>query len=281
MSNVYFNFQDHLARQAAFSEHTFGPGARTKGVVDHIRKELTEIEADPGDLKEWIDVVILALDGAWRTGATPIQIIEALIAKQLKNESRVWPDWRTADPDKAIEHDRTADCRDTAQPRLFSNQTGQNSFLNGSAPAPYLIACRKYPASSPGIPACLSDCQCSQPIPWGAQPPSVTSVAIERDPNPERNLSFRGVSFEAHLRPEQNIQALRDIVAADLFVYAMKEKLAASRRKGRSGWEQCSADELSQMLREHVDKGDPVDVANFCMFLASLGYSIGPKTLDV
>ena len=75
-------------------------------MLDHIRKELLEIEAAPNDLAEWIDVVILAFDGAWRTGATPEQIVRALIAKQYKNETRKWPDWRTADPSKAIEHER-------------------------------------------------------------------------------------------------------------------------------------------------------------------------------
>lgn len=104
-----FNFHYHLARQAAWSKKTFGPGARAKGVVDHIRKELEEIERDPGDLKEWIDVVILALDGAWRSGASPEQIVAALVSKQVKNEARIWPDWRTQDPDKAIEHDRNFD----------------------------------------------------------------------------------------------------------------------------------------------------------------------------
>lgn len=34
----------HLTRQAAFSRATFGPGPRTKGVIDHIRKELVEVE---------------------------------------------------------------------------------------------------------------------------------------------------------------------------------------------------------------------------------------------
>ena len=99
-----FDFKAHLARQAAWSLKTFGPGDRAQGVVDHIRKELREIEQAPGDLEEWIDVVILALDGAWRSGATPDQIIAAIAAKQAKNEKRKWPDWRTADPSKAIEH---------------------------------------------------------------------------------------------------------------------------------------------------------------------------------
>lgn len=97
----------HLSRQRRFSEVTFGPGPRTAGIVDHIRKELREIEAQPADLSEWIDVVILALDGAWRAGFTPEQIAAALEAKQTKNEGRTWPDWRTHPGDKAIEHVRT------------------------------------------------------------------------------------------------------------------------------------------------------------------------------
>lgn len=104
-----FDLLAHLQRQREFSERTFGPGARTAGLIDHIRKELLEIEADPGDLAEWIDVAILALDGAWRTGASPQQIIDALVAKQVKNEGRTWPDWRTAPADKAIEHDRSGE----------------------------------------------------------------------------------------------------------------------------------------------------------------------------
>lgn len=107
-----FNFADHLARQREFSERTFGPGARAKGICDHIRKELREIESDPADLSEWIDVVILALDGAWRSGATPDQIIAALVTKQTRNESRTWPDWRKASPDYAIEHKRSCNRHD-------------------------------------------------------------------------------------------------------------------------------------------------------------------------
>ena len=101
-----FSFFNHLQRQRKWSKATFGPGARTKGVVEHIRKELREIEADPSDIEEWIDVVLLGLDGAWRAGATPQQIIARLTAKQDKNEKRDWPDWRSMSQDQAIEHVR-------------------------------------------------------------------------------------------------------------------------------------------------------------------------------
>lgn len=103
------NIISHLRRQRAFSLHTFGPGTRTAGVCDHIRKELKEIEAAPADISEWVDVILLAFDGAWRSGATPEQIAAAIEAKQTKNEGRVWPDWRTMSPDRAIEHDRSSE----------------------------------------------------------------------------------------------------------------------------------------------------------------------------
>lgn len=104
-----FDLKTHLRRQIAFSLKTFGPGRRTQGVCDHIRKELNEIERAPNDVNEWVDVILLAFDGAWRSGATEDQIIAALAAKQAINEQRDWPDWRTADLNKAIEHTRTTD----------------------------------------------------------------------------------------------------------------------------------------------------------------------------
>ena len=104
-----FDLVMHLHRQRAFSTHTFGPGPRTKGVVAHIRKELLEIESKPNDLEEWVDVVLLALDGAWRAGWLPDSIARAIEAKQTKNEGRTWPDWRTASPDAPIEHQRSAE----------------------------------------------------------------------------------------------------------------------------------------------------------------------------
>lgn len=52
--------------------------------------------------------------------------------------------------------------------------------------------------------------------------------------------------------------------------------MAESRAKGRSCWETCTPTYLSRLLREHVEKGDPVDVANFCMMLSIGGHGIAP-----
>ena len=105
-TSSWFDLTGHLDRQRDFSLKTFGPGIRTKGVCDHIRKELSEIEESPEDLEEWVDVILLALDGAWRAGHSAAEICAAIDAKQTKNEARDWPDWRTQSPDKAIEHVR-------------------------------------------------------------------------------------------------------------------------------------------------------------------------------
>lgn len=96
----------YLTKARAWSGATFGPGHRTAGVVDHIRKELVEIEASPQDLREWTDVVILALDGFWRAGGEPDQLEVYLHEKLGKNMRRLWPDWRSAPTGQAIEHVR-------------------------------------------------------------------------------------------------------------------------------------------------------------------------------
>ena len=63
------------------------------------------------------------------------------------------------------------------------------------------------------------------------------------------------------------------------FAWAMVSKLKKKREDGRTGWwdkDFCSNEYLSKLLREHVDKGDPVDVANFAMMLHQRGERIAP-----
>lgn len=102
--SFHFNFSSFLHRQAEWAIKTFGPGRNIKGVIAHIRQELEEIESDPDDILEWIDVIFLALDGARKRGFTPNQIIAALSDKQIMNEKRKWPDWRTIPDGQSINH---------------------------------------------------------------------------------------------------------------------------------------------------------------------------------
>lgn len=68
-----------------------------------------------------------------------------------------------------------------------------------------------------------------------------------------------------------------DDFAVDRFAAAMKAKLAKKRAEGFSGWnDECRVEFLSRKLREHVEKGDPIDVANFCMMLHQRGSAITP-----
>lgn len=96
----------YLEHQREWSKNTFGPGDRTYGVINHIKKELKEIEEQPSDIMEWIDVLILAFDGAWRAGWEPQEILDAIAEKQAINENREWPDWRQFNNGEAIEHIR-------------------------------------------------------------------------------------------------------------------------------------------------------------------------------
>ena len=68
-----------------------------------------------------------------------------------------------------------------------------------------------------------------------------------------------------------------DDIAVDSFATLMKLKMAVSRANGRSGWDdpaQCTVEYLSDLLRESVGRGDPVDVANFAMMLDQRGSEI-------
>lgn len=104
-----FDLADWIDEKHSWSLATFGPGARFAGVLAHIRKELAEIEAAPGDLREWIDVILLALDGAARAGYNGAAIVAALQAKQRQNTERQWPAPTPENHDQAIEHIKPQD----------------------------------------------------------------------------------------------------------------------------------------------------------------------------
>lgn len=75
-----------------------------------------------------------------------------------------------------------------------------------------------------------------------------------------------------------------DDLAVDRFAVAMKAKLAKKRDEGRGGWDdkaECSADFLSSLLRDHVRKGDPLDVGNLAMMLHQRAETITPETEGV
>jgi len=92
----------------------------------------------------------------------------------------------------------------------------------------------------------------------------------------EANAVFLALHEAAERRKMQHY----DVIAVARFAEMMKAKLAKAREKGRGGWddpEQCTVEYLSQLLHEHVAKGDPVDVANLAMMLCLRGSTVLPK----
>ena len=62
-----------------------------------------------------------------------------------------------------------------------------------------------------------------------------------------------------------------DEVLVDAAASLMRRKLAKARDKGRGGWwnpAECTVGALREAMARHVEKGDPVDVANFAAMVA-------------
>ncbi len=82
--------EKYIENQRKWSIGVFGEGRRTEGILKHIAKESEEVRAEPDDLEEWIDIVILALDGAWRAGHSPRDVVDMMMHKQMVNFNRDW-----------------------------------------------------------------------------------------------------------------------------------------------------------------------------------------------
>lgn len=97
-------------RQREWSERTFGPATpdRIQGVIKHIRKELDEIEAEPGDIMEHADLMILALELAWMCGHDGANVEWAVTHKQDINRARKWPSRDEQVAGEPVEHVREA-----------------------------------------------------------------------------------------------------------------------------------------------------------------------------
>lgn len=86
-------------------------------------------------------------------------------------------------------------------------------------------------------------------------------LEVPAPPNPFRGRENNSVDY--------------DDIALSSFAVVVSDKLAKKRLQyPNRDWTTESPERLSDMLREHVEKGDPVDVAAFCMFLHQRGYPI-------
>lgn len=152
-----------LDATSAWSRETFGPGTRLDGILDHLHKEIDEVREAPDDIEEWVDLILIAFDGAARQGFTGEEVIAAFHDKREKNRDRVWPDWRTADPDKAIEH--------VARLTLtYWSLPGSSRVMHGSKQCPSLTLNEsrrarrqqrevpRYHLDTPGVPSTCGRC---------------------------------------------------------------------------------------------------------------------------
>lgn len=94
------------------------------------------------------------------------------------------------------------------------------------------------------------------------------------DPSTESDASVRCADWQHNRDRDAFGQALT------ILTNGMSKKLQLAHAKGMRGCmdKQGSTQlHLSNLLREHVEKGDPVDVANFCMMLHARGERIAPQ----
>lgn len=108
---------DTLTRIVRWQWQTFGQADRRQGIIDHIKKELVEVQNFTNDPEEWVDLWFMATHGLWQTlsqmypgyGSEQLAqlMLQGIEAKASKNEARNWPDRASQDPNKAVEHIRT------------------------------------------------------------------------------------------------------------------------------------------------------------------------------
>lgn len=100
----------------------------------------------------------------------------------------------------------------------------------------------------------------------------VTECNSDRSQHRNRNIALDELKEKLKdWKPVVPVEPHPDDLAVDKFAAMMKDKLKKSREKGRGGWDdpsRCSVEYLADLLIEHVQKGDPVDVANLAMMLA-------------
>lgn len=103
---------EFASAQQDWSEKTFGPASHRGplGPLKHLAKEAVEAQdavGKEGYLEELADCLFLLVDATWRSGYWTSDLISEAFKKLDKNKEREWGDWRTKDPNAAIEHVRS------------------------------------------------------------------------------------------------------------------------------------------------------------------------------
>lgn len=91
-----------------WSQATFGTDAERgpAGPLAHLSREVAEVQADPGNLTEYADLLFLVFDACRRAGFTYEQLVAGVFAKLAVNRSRAWG---KPDAEGVCEHVRGSD----------------------------------------------------------------------------------------------------------------------------------------------------------------------------
>ena len=138
----------YLERHEQWSAKTFGQSTRTEGVCRHIEKELAEIRSNPHDLEEWVDVIILAMDGFWRHGGAPWELLPMLRAKQDKNFARQWP-FPPPPDDFPSEHNKASGCKWCDEGYAATNSSVSSSTVHTDTPVGRVVCTNSQRAGTP------------------------------------------------------------------------------------------------------------------------------------
>jgi hypothetical protein len=89
------------AENGAWADETFGPSLSPDSTIAHLKKEVEELVADPSNVTEYADCMILLIDAARRVGITMDLLLDHCWAKLEINIRRKWG---PPDKDGIIEH---------------------------------------------------------------------------------------------------------------------------------------------------------------------------------
>src|SRR5690554_137572 len=162
---------------------------------------------------------------------------------------------------------------------LFNDEAGRTKIVLGKETAelwcpPDESITPLYTAPQPAEQPCPEDIREGAPY----DDPAFESLCREHEVWGTAAAALCSVFWEAGKRgAEQQPAPHPDDAAVDRFAAAMKAKLAKKRSEGRTVWQEANSVYLSELLREHVEKGDPVDVGNLAMMIHENGFSIEKK----
>ncbi|MCX7063085.1 MAG: DUF550 domain-containing protein [Proteobacteria bacterium] len=102
---AYRRLRATFERHAEWSDATFGDCTKRNhlGPLEHLKDEADEAAANPGDVEEFADCLMLTLDAARRAGHPLDALLSAYAAKLDKNMERKW-DVDASKPNGAVYH---------------------------------------------------------------------------------------------------------------------------------------------------------------------------------